>query len=180
MKAKLIKRDDSYWLHNEAGETIATSWGVVAGKKLSKQNCDELFGVFDVEKLAIEEATKLAECKWLEKHKQIYLGLVNEDARFIMHGFNKAMELNKDKVFTLEDMRRAIVMSATSDIDFLPDRCDDIIQSLQRPTEIEVEIEMEDTKEVDNHIWDGSNDGELIWKKQPKLDSDGNLILKKI
>jgi hypothetical protein len=36
------------------------------------------------------------------------------------------------KVYSEEDLRRAIIMSANSNTDFLPDRCDEIIQSIKQ------------------------------------------------
>jgi hypothetical protein len=180
MKAKLIKDHQEYILINDERFVIATTDASILEAtdkmKLSKQNCDELFGVVDVEKLAIKEATKLAECKWIEKHKQIYLGLVNEDARFIMHGFNKAMELNKDRVFTLEQMREAIKQTRHGML-YNKEYEDEFIQSLQQPTEIEVEILMQCL----DPTCDGINrKGICIPGDKPKLDSEGCLILKKM
>jgi hypothetical protein len=45
-------------------------------------------------------------------------------------GYNKAREKYK---FTEEDMRKAIIMSSLSTVDFIPDRCDVIIQTIQQP-----------------------------------------------
>jgi hypothetical protein len=52
MKGKLIKTGNDYLLKDTNGEVLAITNGVTEGKKLSKQNCDEIFGVVDVEKLA--------------------------------------------------------------------------------------------------------------------------------
>jgi len=137
--------------------------GVEEFPKLSKQNCDELFGVVDIEKLAFEHSN--------------YLGgrCSNRAYKSYKEGFNKAMELNKDKVFTLEDMRKAFDEGCdTVDSD---ERFDDVfnrtIQSLQQPTEIEVEIEMEDIR-----LPYGSSQSYI--KSIPKLDPNGCLILKRV
>jgi len=45
-----------------------------------------------------------------------------------MQGFKTAT-----KVYSEEDLMKAIMMSATSNTDFLPDRCEEIIQSLKQP-----------------------------------------------
>jgi len=45
--------------------------------------------------------------------------------------------------YTEEDMRKAIVMAVTSKTDFIPDMCNEIIQSL-KPFPIEFEVEMEE------------------------------------
>ena len=148
--------------------------------KLSKQNCDEIFGVTDVEKLAEEFVNDL----------QVASETVNRAVKLgYEEGFNKAMELNKDKVFTIEDMKKAIDKAKqgsvkethngygrpTEPIFVLDDLSyDEIIQSLQ-PTEIEVEIETE-TK-----VWEFISNGEFeSFEIIPKLDETGCIILKMI
>lgn len=46
-------------------------------------------------------------------------------------GMRKGLELSKE-LFTEEDVRKAIVMSATSPTDNLIDRCDEIINHLKK------------------------------------------------
>jgi hypothetical protein len=149
MKGELIKRDDSYWLHNDNGESIATSWGVVIGKKLSKQNCNSLFGVVDVEKLAMD---------WRES-----TGYHDADSYSYILGFKKAMELNKDKVFTLEQMSVAYNTNRSGTL------FEQLINSFGgQPTEIEVEIEMDIC-------------GDKVYAvPEPKIDENGCLILKRV
>ncbi len=164
---KLVKRENDYCLYNESEETIAASWANVTGKKLSKQNCDEIFGAIDVEKLADDSS-------------QEFLIKPIESPIFTFgyeEGFEKAMELNKDKVFTLEDMKKGIDMC----IELMNNKGSEfrthkqtIIQSLQQPTEIEVEIEMEDIIQLKKRAGGLTNMG------KPKLDSNGNLILRKL
>lgn len=112
MKAILIKSED------ETGRFYALSGdNLPENYTLSKQNCDEIFGVVDVEKLAREEACdcEAPECDVRDDYKK---------------GFNKAMELNKDKVFTLEDM-----VKARNRGDWYSDEdWDNYIESLQQPT----------------------------------------------
>ena len=161
MRAKLIKSTGNHYDLRSNGELIASTyqWVSTDKYKLSKENCNELFGVVDVEKLA----------KDFYETRKFESSHIADPVSFKI-GFNKAMELNKDKLFTEDDLRLAMhfgkfgeVNGQTTTIGF--------IQSLQQPTEIEVEIVMEtiigffDYKEL---------------RKQPKLDSSGNLILKKI
>jgi len=47
MKGKLIKTDVNYLLEDDKGVVVAST-STKEGKKLSKQNCDEIFGVVDV------------------------------------------------------------------------------------------------------------------------------------
>ena len=139
MRVKLIKQKEigDYYLILE-GKIYHTNplfykrHGVSKGGKLSKQNCDELFEVVDVEKLAEEEIPNDGYA----------------DTTLMQKGFNKAMEL-------------------------------------YQPTEIEVEIVMEKIVDETKMIGavkgvKGSGDKITTYKSVPKLDSSGNLILKKI
>jgi hypothetical protein len=155
MKAKLILKhrgDYDYFLvsrtdNSEALEASLNPDGEFE-EKLSKQNCDEIFGVVDVEKLAEES--------WSDKISSPYHAYIE--------GFNKAMELNKDKVFTLEDMGNLW--------DFCTYNKGTFAEFIQQLTEIEVEIGMELNMNGKNAI-----DRSMYI---PKLDSKGCLILKKL
>jgi hypothetical protein len=191
MKATLIKSEDSYILKDGLFHVLG-----IDDKKLKdrlecpyllfKQNCDEIFGVVDVEKLAELEAEKRH--NW-DDHDDtdIYNDLIREDAELIKIGLNKAMELNKDKVFTSEDVITAIVHhtyllhndgKGYEDGDNNDDRIDYVIAALkQQPTEIEVMIVMEC---LDPNCDGVNRKGDCIPGNKPKLDSEGRLILKKI
>jgi hypothetical protein len=84
------------------------------------------------------------------------------------------VELNKDKLFTIEDMKRAYLESNKYEW------FGDLIKSIQQPTEIEVEIKMEPCFYDDSLGGFSTSYTEDKPKEQPKLDSDGCLILKKI
>jgi len=172
MKAKLIKTVVNYLLEDSKGVVIGST-STKEINKLSKQNCDEIFGVVDVEKLAEDFA----------KNNSIYPTAQDDTEYGFKYGFKKAMEFNKDKVFTLEDMRKAIEMS--SDIKYVTFSIDEIIQSLQQPTEIEVMIVMKKVVDETKVIGavkgiKGSGDKITTYKSVPKLDSEGCIILKKI
>ena len=175
MKGKLIKTGHDYLLKDTNGEVLAITNGVTEGKKLSKQNCDEIFGVVYVEKLADEYANVNGD---YDEH----YGHIGFKA-----GFKKAIELNKDKVFTEDDLRNAIRFGfngaygyLTGEKGTIEKQSDNYIQSLQQQIEIDVEIKMEPC------FYDQSLGGfstsytEDKPKEQPKLDKDGCLILKKI
>jgi MinD superfamily P-loop ATPase len=182
MKAILIKREDGYNLGIEQPQgrlleaTCSPSQQLILNKsgastkyKLSKQNCDEIFGVID----SFYESISKLNTSYLK-------------------GFNKAMELNKDKQFTIEDMKRAFIAGSnfTSPDEVVLNETfgqsmNRLIKSLQQPTEIEVEIEMEkvvnETKVVGAIKGvKGSGDKITTYKSVPKLDADGCLILKKV
>jgi hypothetical protein len=89
-------------------------------------------------------------------------------------GFNKAMKLNKDKVFTLEDVKRAMRMVFDwHEFDSHPE-CTSLNELLDKFQSIEIEVDVE----VELNI-NGKN---AIDRSRyiPKLDSEGCLILKKI
>jgi hypothetical protein len=188
MKSKLIKQNgigiqtldgvDYYLiLDGKIYHTNPLTSDLSGGGKLSKQNCDEIFGVTDVEKLAEDFA----------KNNSIYPTAQDDTEYGFKHGFNKAMELNKDKVFTLEDMRNAMDWIMTQYFEFYEQpttaRREQYLESLQQPTEIEVEIEMEKVVDETKMVGavkgvKGSGDKITTYKTVPKLDSNGCLILK--
>jgi hypothetical protein len=173
MKAKLIKNHFGfeYFLADENGSAIATS----DNGKLSKQNCDEIFGVVDVESLALSKASFFG---GTYRNPE---GFSDEQVGYL-HGFIEAMALNKDKRFTLGDMKR--VFNCGRDLESI-DRFEDwrtfthFINSLE-PKEIEVEVEMEPCFYDDSLGGFSTSYVEGKPKEQLKLDSDGCLILKKV
>jgi hypothetical protein len=159
MKAKLIKTGGDYLLRDMGGDVLAITNGTTEGRKLSKQNCDEIFGVVDVEKLAEDFA----------KNHSIYPTAQDDTEYGFKHGFKKAIELNKDKLFTLEDMMNC--WNKALKFQEHKQTLGEYIQSLQQPTEIEVEIVTEEFESYNKNL-------DII--KKPILDSEGCLILKKI
>jgi hypothetical protein len=176
MKGKLYKslNSDTYWLTVD-GKLFADTEGgplMAITNKLSVKNCIEIKNGYDLDKLAEDFA----------KHHSIYPTAQDDTEYGFKNGFNKAMEMNKDKVFTLSDMKRAF--NCGRDLESI-DRFEDwrtfthFINSLQQ-IEIDVEIKMEPC------FYDQSLGGfstsytEDKPKEQPKLDKDGCLILKKI
>ena len=176
MKAKLIKNTDGYYLDTgnpSDGLHLACYPWSIDKQKLSKENCDEIFGVVDVEKLA--EVRYPNEVGYAVSDSNFRIGEL-QDA--YQDGFNKAMKLNKDKVFTLEDIMNC--WNKALKFQEHKETLGEYIQSLQQPTEIEVEIEME---VVPDFYPRPDEDGSVFTsnkKEQPKLDSEGCLILKKI
>jgi hypothetical protein len=176
-KAKLIKTDVNYLLENSEGVVIASTSLNKGGLKLSKQNCDEIFGVVNVEKLA-DEITKEYATLTPKAFK-----------RGVVLGINKAMELSKDKVFTLKNVVELASIFISNPIEksgkTTQELVDSYIQSLQQPTEIEVKIVMEYVGKCNGNndngcFQDSSGHNCGCFNKQPKIDSENCLILKKI
>jgi hypothetical protein len=172
---KLVKRENDYCLYNESEETIAASWANVTGKKLSKQNCDEIFGVVDVEKLEIECIKNTINQETGSDIHRLSVGLG------FKKGFNKAMELQKDKLFTLEQVLDAFYAGWISKDKTYPEAQKSYKGYLERhvmqPTEIEVEIEMQSYLHI-GEVVDESYPKDFP-TSIPKLDKNGCLILKK-
>jgi hypothetical protein len=173
MKAKLIKTDVNYLLTDEEDVVIASTSFKTLGISLCKQNCDKIFGVVDVEKLANEN------CIAWENSAVAQGGF--------KLGFNKAIELNKDKLFTEEQMFRMFLfghsLSEAIKRGVIEDKAvgeifNDRIKFIQQPTEIDVEIVMEPYR-MSDFVEDGNThpSGAI---ERPKLDSEGCLKLKKI
>jgi hypothetical protein len=159
MKGKLNKLDNGYVL------LVDNIMYATDNDKLSKQNCDEIFGVVDVEKLADEYIVVNPKYREYE-HNLAVSAFIN--------GFNKAMELNKNKMFTEFNMRICFYEGKWGDkfTTFEP-----FIQYFQQPAEIEVEIvtepmNLDEIREQGKGFLNTNTD-------KPKFDSNGNLILKK-
>ena len=175
MGLKLIKTMDDGWpvytLRREDNRRIATTrWPfdepslmIAKGagielQKLSHENCDEIFEVVDVQNLVNEEIILLPESTSIMEKLFTELGF--------KRGFNKSMELNKDKVFSVEDMKKAcsLIFLALGDGGNIT--TDEVIQSFQQPNEIEVEIVMVKTPDAMFQFHD-------VPYSTPKLDLSG-------
>ena len=147
-KFKLIKEYEDYYLISdkeiESGDEyvkldnrprtvlLGTTAPSTKVPKLSKQNCEEEFakamGVVDVEKLAYDYS-------WTVQSVPEY----GTTMAAYKQGFNKATELNKDKVFTIEDLNNFRKFQIQEQ-NFSKSCLDVWLKLLQKPTEIEVEI----------------------------------------
>ena len=92
MKAKLVKDSNGYWL--DSNDEVIKDF--LQKGKLSKENCDEIFGVIDVDKLA-----KLETRKYLPGCPENIINFITHD-RFFKIAFNKAMELYQPKVINVD------------------------------------------------------------------------------
>jgi hypothetical protein len=138
MKAKLITQDKEYFLEVESwypkylcptliADTIVKPKGEMYN--LSKQNCDEIFGVINVENLAKEYLDNKCNNQDIA-HPELY-----EEYNSFINGFNKATDLNKDKVFTLEELYLVFALGKSND----ETKLNNLVNSKQ-PTSIDVEI----------------------------------------
>jgi hypothetical protein len=98
MTAKLVKDSNGYWL--DSNDEVIKDF--LQEGKLSKENCDEIFGVLDVEKLAKEETRK-----YLPGCPENIMNFIAHE-RFFKIAFEKAMELYQPKVINV-DVKMKIV-----------------------------------------------------------------------
>jgi uncharacterized Zn finger protein len=189
MKGTLIRKAECWYnLYQEKIGFGSTHWEL-QGYKLCQKNCDEIFGIVDVEKLAEEWVFETNEHKWSNNDDT-----AGDNFGSYREGFNKAMELNGDKLFTLDDMLNAYIQGTNDGVqfeslmdydsedfdeahEFAKEAEKEFRESLQQPTEIEVEIEMEpmnvdEIREQGKGFLHGNT-------RKPKLDENGCLILKK-
>jgi len=174
MKAELLKREDHYGLYNEDGHKIAATIDG-CNSKISKENCDEIFGVVDVVDVIYKQA------------KNGFDGIIDPFTEaFAKACIDKSMELNKDKLFTVEDLYRAFLINSAGNNTTLRNFFEQtVLPMFEQPTEIEVEVEMEKVVDETKMIGvvkgvKGSGNKITTYKSVPKLDSDGCLILKRI
>lgn len=147
-KYKLIKRNDHYDLFEKTRFISTTDCEKGTSNKLSKKNCDELFGIVDVEKLTDEL-----------KIGTTWKSLEHLVKRGIIIGFNKKAELDKDKLFGVKEVVELCKILLSNPIEkcgkTYQELTDNYIQSLQQPKEIEVTFDPEEK----------DSDGCLILKK---------------
>ena len=162
MKGKLIKTDDEYRLYLDDVLPYATSDNSLY-KRLSKQNCDEIFGVIDIDDLAYKHR-RVYQDSFEGMNECIMKDAMHQQVGFVA-GFNKAMEFNK---YTEEDIMKAYDFGSNA---LLGVSKNNLIQSLQQLKEIEVEIVMD---RIPADLAPGG------WDVFPKLDDQGCIILKKV
>jgi hypothetical protein len=186
MQAKLIKSDDYYVLsiieQKEFERIFATTNSVLEDKKhkLSKKNCDEIFGVINIEDLVDQDVDELRKILG-----NFHLFKYDSHQRYFKRGFNKAMELNKDKLFTIEDMKKCFKAARKEDSycnlggwqsELRYSNFKSYAKTIQQPTEIKVEIEMTCDGVQTGLCMPEICDCNII----PRLDEERCLILKRL
>jgi hypothetical protein len=151
MQAKLIKTDKGNYILVDSTKVVYDKGYLIGSSresevlKLSKQNCDEIFGVVDINS-EVEAIVKTI-CPD-DRGKDVIYGT---GMAVGIQCFNKAMELNKDRVFTLEEVHkllRLVHILPNFELEQFEDE-NNVLQidtfishHIKQPTEIEVEIEL--------------------------------------
>jgi hypothetical protein len=169
MEAKLIKTGNEYLLKDLKGEVLAITSGSKEGRMLSLKNCQAIERGYDLDELA----------KKFRDETIMNSSFISDETSF-KEGFQKALEVNADKRFTLEDMMNC--WNTALKFQDHKETLGEHIQSLKQ-TEWNVEVEMICPHPMDTYRCglqygcdgDGCNHPEQV----PYLDPDGCLILKR-
>lgn len=168
MKAKLIKTQEGYILEDTNKNPIGQTFGKFQGKKLSIKNCEAIANGYDLD----EEVSNIVKTIVPDdRGTDIWYGTSMAVGKLC---FQKALELNNTKHYTLEDMmncwNKALTFQNHKELFGYH------IQSL-RQNKWDVEI----VEECLDKNCDGINrKGECITTGKPKHDTDGCLILKRV
>lgn len=192
MEGKLIKtsidsyHNGHYFLNDSDGFAIGSTdkdWCKRAVSKrplyiLSLKNCETIENGYDLDELIEEEAKKRHD--WY-KHSDtdIYNQLVREDAELIKIGFQKALEILGDKKFNYGHLDKMFTCGKLYQDSKNEAYCFDNVLNKFQQAEWDVIIEMEcpECKEY-GYVYECRNNCNQKFL-QPKLDSDGCLILKR-
>ena len=172
MKAQLVKREDHWALYNEDGHKIASTLDGCKSK-LSVKNCEAIENGYDLDELSKNHAEEI-----YVRNEYDYNELANfENRKYnFEEGFQKALEILGDKKFSEEDVKRAMDVTLNyetkRDAESYQEKID-FLKSLKQ-TEWDVEVIMKS----ENMRYDGGK--QIEYDIVPKLDKNGNLILKRL
>jgi hypothetical protein len=112
METLLKKIGNEYKLYAKDDSCIATTQES-PHKRLSKENCDEIFGVFDVEKLAITQFPALLIQQTQEERETITMGAPGTGRRmgtmtFEIRGFVRGTELDRKRNDIIERIEETL------------------------------------------------------------------------
>ena len=170
MEAKLIKVENTFYLKQDGTILGTSSYPNLSASirySLSLENCEAIERGYDLDELVMG----------YDLYENInFVG----QTRAYKAGFQKALEVNADKRFTLEDMMNCWNKALT--FQNHKETLGEYIQSLQQ-TEWDVEIVMEKVKDETKIVGSvkgvkGSGNKITTYKSIPKLDADDCIILK--
>lgn len=185
MNGKLIKTEVNYLLEDKKGVVIASTSLKGDGLSLSLKNCQAIERGYDLNELGMDYASTIYDGR-------TELTRFNGAKVDFIKGFQKALELMGDKMFSEDDMIRFMQFiisqetldNASSVSTVTAKYYLDNFQSLQQ-TEWDVEIVTENVcgrcySNNTNECWSTKecSDGKYDYPK-PLLDADGCLILKR-
>ena len=170
MKAKLIKTEVNYILEDDKGVVIASTSLKKDGLALSLKNCQAIERGYDLDEL-LDNITP----------NNGTTGNISERIGFVK-GFQKALDLNNTKLYTLEDMMNCWNKALT-----FQDHKELFGYHIQSLKQKEWDVEVVTQKYLEGYEMIGHQKGVYgsgnripIYNSKPKLDADGCLILKRI
>ena len=173
MKAKLFKTGNEFLLQSEDGKTLGITSGITVGRKLSIKNCETIEFGYDLDELVEntyrEYPTDLKDAEY--HYNRDYQ--VHKKRKAFIKGFKKALEILGDKKFNYGHLDKMFTCGKLYQDSRNNAYSFDNVLSKFEQTEWDVEIVTKPYTEVS----EGFN---LESKREPKLDADGCLILKKI
>jgi hypothetical protein len=187
MKAKLVKKKGGWYNLYDGEIGIGSTHSELQGHKLSVNNCDEIFGLVDVKKLAKKYLDSRYDNEDIA-HPELY-----EEYNSFINGFNEAMVMNKGKVFNeyevlsvVNQVLTDLVMVEGFDKEYLfPEMIYYEVMSRTWAIKNEVKVGIVMKNSRTGKIVESESD--LEWDEEglcdesvPNLDSEGCLILKKI
>ena len=185
-KGEVYKREYSH--HTDSQKIIASNF-LPELPSINFNNLEEEFGIINVEKLADAYIDKnnlnippnnLTD----EQQNDLYPYEIVKFKKTYLDAFNKCLSLNKDKRYTLEDIKTAIRYGF--DVGFCSNSNnktkntllseDEIIQSLEPKIEFEIELETEWIKDFPKGGFGGAGSIDI---EQPKITNNSIKILRK-
>lgn len=157
MEAKLIKKNDIFYLYVDESWSIAsTDVKDNRDKKLSLKNCQEIERGYDLGELANERSR-----------------LMSLNSMF-KAGFQKALSIIGDKKYSEDDVKKAMDIAINYEIKRDAESYQEKIDFLKSLQQTEWDVEIVTTKRMEN-----GKSGLDVPIIKPKLDADGCLILKR-
>jgi len=158
MRGKLFKREDDFYSLKVDEIVMSTSNGMLVDHKLSLKNCQAIELGYDLDELA----------KKFRNETIMNSSFISDETSF-KEGAKSIIEILGYKKFTEDDVNLAFVLGKNKD----ESRIGKLINSRLQQTEWDVEI-------VEEQVYDGLDEmAQPQYAKQPKLDADGCLILKR-
>ena len=167
---ELVKREDHWALYNEDGHKIAATLPGCKSK-LSIKNCEAITNGYDLDELA-EKATNKQLIRILGgEDKEEVLNDIQKRKFYFIEGAKAILEILGDKKFNYGHLDKMFTCGKLYQDSRNNAYSFDNVLSKFEQTEWDVEIVMETPSATYGHSG---------WHKQPKLDKEGCLILKRI
>lgn len=173
MTEKLVKTGNDYILYSKDKTVLGITSGTMEGRMLSLKNCQAIENGYDLDEV-VEDIVKTIVPN--DRGDDIWYGTSMAVGKLC---FQKALEILRDKKFSEEDVKFMFQLGFNLDNAISRNEYNAHIQSLQQNEwDVDVEMECPECKEY-GYVSECRNNCNQKFL-QPKLDSDGCLILRRI